>query len=132
MYNRLLTIVAPVLLGLPMLKDCVGETAESVRTEETDVLYRETNRLAFYYSDLLKAARDTAEADMIFERFCAAVDSLNMTVSAEADGFLTHEENDTLFRNLEAMRIIYDKKLRRFTPDTVRVSPDTTMQQYRR
>lgn len=100
-------------IGLLILTACAGETEgdEQRRSADADRLFRETLRISRIYADSIRAASDSAAARSAFERFNAGIDSINFAVAPDTDLLLTEGENDTIYRNLMAVRRIYEDKL---------------------
>ena len=113
----LVSIVAPLLLGLPVLKDCAGDTSATERTADTDRLYAETNRLAVLYADSMRRCGDSVALQKVFRHFNDSIDVLNQSVAVDADLHLTKDENLRMNQNMMAIRNIYEKKMRKFRPE---------------
>lgn len=99
------------LLLLVALPSCGGGSDDETG-DDSDRLYHETVRLAHIYADSIRNAPDSAAAMGAFAHFQEKLDTLNFSVKADTDLLLTEGENDTIFLNLQAIRKIYDNKLK--------------------
>lgn len=100
---------------LTMLAGC-GKSGDGDQMPPDDayVLYHQTNKLLRQYYDSISQAPDSATAIGAFEHLNSELDSLNFSVEADTDLKLTEGENDTTYRNIIAVRKLYDRKLVEF------------------
>ena len=80
--------------------------------DESERLFRDSTSLASTYADSITAAADSAEAQEIYRRFGAKMDSLNFSVPADTDLLLTEGENDTLVNLILGVRKALTERLR--------------------
>ena len=108
-----------LILGMPVLLSVLagcGKSGDGDRMPPDDayLLYHKTNRLLRQYYDSISQAPDSATAIGAFEHLNSELDSLNFSVEADTDLKLTEGENDTTYRNIIAVRKLYDRKLVEF------------------
>lgn len=96
-----------VVLGLAA---CSGRE-ETALPDDSDVLCRGLLGVTRAYADSIAAAPDSAAAERLYVRACHLLDSVNFSVAPDTDLLLTEAENDTLCREITALRTLYENRL---------------------
>lgn len=114
------------LLSFLFLISCT-KNEDKIKNEEARDLFRESAETIKEFTELISYAVKIDEIDSIQFIFEKKINDINFSFSPETDLKLTEQENDSLFKLLEEMKNVTQRKMKILT-DTINssIEPENT------